>query len=510
MNLQPPEPTRKALGDFQTPPGLVAAVLDRLAPIGGRYDRVLEPTCGRGAFLAGLLGQTDPPREVVGFEIQANHFEAARAVASRAPVGVRVAVERADVFQVNLAKIAWSGPGRLLVVGNLPWVTVAGLGAEGAAVPTTKVNHRRSRGIDAITGASNFDISEALWIKLIRDLAPQRPTIALLGKTAVARSLFRSIESMGLPVEAMTLVRIDAHRWFAASVDAGLLIAEVGPGPIAVEMPVHDALDAPSPRATVGRSGDHLIADVKEYNRVSYADGVCPFEWRQGVKHDAADVMELVSEDGVIRNKRGEAVDVEPEFLFPLLKGSDLAATDRPRPRRLVILPQSRLNQSTDRLEGDAPRLWAYLQGHGDDFDRRRSSIYRGRSRFALFGVGEYSFAPYKVAVSGLHKTPRFRVVGPVGGRPVLFDDTCYFLPFQALDEAEAIADRLNGRDATDLIRVLSFPDAKRPITKALLRRVDLEALRNPPTRPSDGVRDDQLLQPVLAEGIGLQHHLSR
>ncbi len=72
---------RRDLGDFQTPPALVAAVLDRLGPIGVRWPRVLEPTCGRGHFLEGLIGRGAPPREVRGVEIQHGHAEVARAVA---------------------------------------------------------------------------------------------------------------------------------------------------------------------------------------------------------------------------------------------------------------------------------------------------------------------------------------------------------------------------------------------------------------------------------------------
>jgi predicted RNA methylase len=68
------------LGDFQTPPALVAAVLDRLGPVGARWARVLEPTCGAGSFLAGLLALDPPPREILGVEIQAGHLAAAREV----------------------------------------------------------------------------------------------------------------------------------------------------------------------------------------------------------------------------------------------------------------------------------------------------------------------------------------------------------------------------------------------------------------------------------------------
>ena len=54
---------RRDLGDFQTPPELVAEVLEAVGPIGGRWPRVLEPTCGRGHFIAGLLARSNPPRK---------------------------------------------------------------------------------------------------------------------------------------------------------------------------------------------------------------------------------------------------------------------------------------------------------------------------------------------------------------------------------------------------------------------------------------------------------------
>ena len=54
----------KELGDFQTPPSLVAAVLTSLASDGKKWSRVLEPTCGRGNFIEGLLKLPEPPREI--------------------------------------------------------------------------------------------------------------------------------------------------------------------------------------------------------------------------------------------------------------------------------------------------------------------------------------------------------------------------------------------------------------------------------------------------------------
>jgi hypothetical protein len=96
---------------------------------------------------------------------------------------------------------------------------------------------------------------------------------------------------------------------------------------------------------------------------------------------------------------------------------------------------------------------------------------------FALFGIGDYSFAPWKVAVSGLHRTPRFALVGPVDNKPVLFDDTCYFLPFEDETEARIVADVLNSAECNEFLESLTFTDSKRPITVELLQRLNILAL---------------------------------
>jgi hypothetical protein len=58
-----------------------------------------------------------------------------------------------------------------------------------------------------------------------------------------------------------------------------------------------------------------------------------------------------------------------------------------------------------------------------------------------LFGIGEYSLAPFKVAVSGFYKQSHFSVLGPgEAGQLPLVDDTCYMLPFEHLHDAERTA----------------------------------------------------------------------
>jgi hypothetical protein len=476
------------LGDFQTPPDLVAAVLDELGPIGRRWRRVLEPTCGRGHFLAGLLGRDEPPREIIGIEIQDDHAAAARATADAQAEGspaVAVAIVRASLFDLDLRRdLAWRQGGPLLVIGNPPWVTNAALGVLASRNLPRKWNVKGAHGLDARTGAANFDIAEAIWLKLIDELAAEdgATTIALLCKMSVARNVLEHAERKALPITRASLTRIDARRWFGAQVEACLFRLTLGAGARVDRVPVFAALGATAPESEIGFARGRLVADLLGFQHWTFADGVCHLTWRQGLKHDAAAVMELDLNDNgatAVRTKATAAVDVEPAFLYPLLKGTDLARSEPepPRPRRAVIVTQTRIGQDTRALEQAAPRLWAYLSGHAAALAGRKSSIYRGQPPFAIFGIGPYSFAPYKVAVSGLHKTPRFRAIGPVNGRPVMLDDTCYFLACQTPEQAALVAAILDEEAARGFLRCLTFPGAKRPITKAILQRLDLAAI---------------------------------
>ncbi len=426
-----------------------------------------------------------------GVEIQPEHCLAAdEAVALHDRIGTHAAITCADLFGLDLGRdLAWREGGPLLVVGNPPWITSAALGVLASASVPPKSNVKGLIGLEARTGSANFDVAEAVWLKLVRELAAESLTIAILCKTSVARGLLQYAHRAGLPVADASIRRIDAARWFGAAVDACLFRATIaGPAGIAgidrssldrEGVPVFSSLDSVEPASVMGFAPGGPVADRRAYRRCAFADGKCPRTWRQGIKHDAADVMELAIEPGTGRlvNGMGEAVDVEPGFVYPLVKGADLRRASGDRNRRAVLVTQHRIGEDTAALAVAAPRLWSYLGAHADRFDRRRSSIYRGRPAFSLFGVGPYTFAPYKVAVSGLHKAPRFRAIGPRDGRPALLDDTCYFVACDSAAEAVALSALCNDPIALELLAAVSFPDAKRPVTKALLQRLDLLAI---------------------------------
>jgi hypothetical protein len=472
---------RRDLGDFQTPPELVAAVLETLGPIGLRWPRVLEPTCGRGNFIGGLMALPVPPREIQGIEIQDEHCQQARALAAEKPSNATlVEIVQSDFFGIDLkTSLGWRAEGPLLVIGNPPWVTTAELGRSAANWQPPKRNIKGLRGLAARTGASNFDVAEAIWLKLIYELGDQTPTIALLCKTSVARRVLQYAHRARLPLSAASIRRIDSAKWFGAAVEACLFRMTLGAANRCREIPVFADLTQTEPESVLGFERGWLIADRTAYEPWAFADGTCPLSWRQGLKHDAAAVMELLRdpETSELKNGSSEPVDVEPEFVYPLKKGRDLTLGLDDSPSRAVLVTQERIGEETSGLGDRAPRFFSYLQSHAETFSNRKSSIYRNQPAFALFGIGPYSFAPFKVAICGLHKEPKFKAMGPVDGRPVMLDDTCYFLPCSTAEEAAVLTALCNDPIAIGLLRSASFRDAKRPVTKALLQRLDLTAI---------------------------------
>jgi hypothetical protein len=240
---------------------------------------------------------------------------------------------------------------------------------------------------------------------------------------------------------------------------------------------VYSDLSATDPETEWGLAGDRLVADVARYQHHSELVANLPnpaLTWRSGVKHDCAKVMELRRWSGRYLNGYGDEVDLEPDYLYPMFKSSGIANGRNAAPAHWMLVPQISASDDTSDLAVRAPRTWAYLTRHAAALDGRKSSIYRKRPRFSIFGVGEYTFAPYKVAISGFYKRLAFTVVGSYEDRPVVFDDTVYFLPCHSHRQAAIILELLNSTPAQDLLSAHIFWDAKRPITVEILSRIDL------------------------------------
>jgi len=195
------------------------------------------------------------------------------------------------------------------------------------------------------------------------------------------------------------------------------------------------------------------------------------------VKHDCSRVMEFRREGNSYRNGFDQLIELEHEYLYPMLKSSELANLSTNGPIRAMLVTQKTVGEETASIRDRAPKTWEYLLSHAALLDKRASTIYRNRPRFSVFGVGSYTFSPWKVAISGFYKHLRFVIVGPCEDKPTVLDDTSYLIPCRDQPEAEHVASLLNSEIAHEFYSAFVFWDAKRPITTEILRRLDLAAL---------------------------------
>ena len=319
---------RVEYGDFQTPADLAAAVCRVLAS--ERPATLIEPTCGTGTFLAAALSAFPEVGRVIGRDINARSVAAARRAVARASPAAPCQLRVGDFFRTDWSDLLAECAEPLLILGNPPWVTNSALGVLGSGNLPPKQNLPGRSGLEGLTGKSNFDVSEWMIGRLLEAAAGRRATLAMLCKTAAARRVLARAWETALPLASCEIRPIDAARHFGVRVDACLFICRTAAGPTGVaECRVTDDLESPpGPRAFGWRDG-RLVADVAAYERVKHLLGG-QARWRSGIKHDCSAVFEFREEGGQLVNGLDEAVDLEPDYLYPFLKSSDIGNVGAP------------------------------------------------------------------------------------------------------------------------------------------------------------------------------------
>ncbi|MBS0201910.1 MAG: SAM-dependent DNA methyltransferase [Planctomycetes bacterium] len=487
-------------GDFQTPTELAREVCRLLAALRVKPASLLEPTCGIGGLFFAGLDQFPSIQHAVGAELNANYIEHVRTTLTQHPAAARATVIEADFFRADWDSILADLSDPMLVLGNLPWVTNAELSMLGSGNVPIKSNFQQRGGFDALTGKANFDISEWMLIRLMEILNGRQAALAMLCKSAVARKVLSHGWKQGVELERAEIFAIDASRHFAAAVDAALLVMHFRPGAHDQTARVYPRLSTSDPPTFLGFDAGRLFADLEAYRATKHLNGEETIPWRSGVKHDCSKVMELRRDGERFRNGLGNVVEIEETYVYPMLKSSDLANGRIVNNDRWMIVTQAAVGQATDEIRVIAPKTWAYLTDHASLLEKRKSSIYRGKPPFSVFGVGEYTFAPWKVAISGFYKRLHFTMLSPAGDRPVVLDDTSYFLPCPSAEAAQLLTTLLNSPVATNYFNAQIFWDSKRPITAELLRRLDLRKLAQ---ELGMGIPFDQLLGKSIIKRAG-------
>lgn len=464
----------REFGDFQTPSDLASCATETLVRLGIHPRSILEPTCGRGAFVSAAASIFSDAR-VFGVEINSAHL----AIAETRTKGLNnVTLRQGDFFKFDWNALITQTDGPWLIIGNPPWVTSSELGSIESDNLPEKSNFHGRAGIEAITGKSNFDISEWMLLRYLDWLEGKQAVIAVLCKTAVARKiLLHTWKGKKVRLRSARIYKIDAPKHFGAAVDACFFVLELDPASRVLSCDVFADINAAAPTHNLGFQDGHIISDFSAFTR--YRELLQPdkeYIWRSGIKHDCSKVMELLITPTGYRNGLGESAELEEDFLFPLLKSSDIA-NGRIHCRHSMLVTQRSIGEDTRTIENQAPETWQYLIRHAASLEKRASVIYKDKPPFSIFGVGAYSFAPWKIAISALYKRLHFVKVGPLGGKPVVFDDTIYFLPCWSEAEADFLMSLLQSEPATAFLHSMIHWDEKRPITVEILKRLGIRNL---------------------------------
>ncbi|MDE0156582.1 MAG: N-6 DNA methylase [Gammaproteobacteria bacterium] len=461
-------------GDFQTPADLankVVQVLKQNHKI--NPDVIIEPTCGKGAFVLATYNEFENSR-ILGYDINPQYVEEANSTLKYFSATGRVSVRERNFFDTDWEEILSELNGYILIIGNPPWVTSSDLGILNSSNLPQKSNFQCRKGIEAITGSGNFDISEWMLLQQVNWLSKREGTIAILCKYAVARKVIRQIRQRSSRHFSSYLYPVDAQAYFSASVEACLFVLITSQQ--GVDCEIYKSIDSVTPCSTIGNRDGFIVSNVKKYENWKHLKGQDPRHiWRSGVKHDCAKIMELEPTDGGYKNGLDEFIKCEDDYLYPLLKGSDIGNGRIDSYRKVVLVTQKAVGDDTSQIKDTAPETWKYLIEHREYLDRRRSSIYKNKPDFSIFGVGPYSFRQWKIVISGLYKRLKFNLVGLLDGKTVVFDDTVNFLSFDSEEEAKFIYRLITSIPATEFLESMIFWDEKRPITVEVLRRLSLK-----------------------------------
>ncbi len=463
-------------GDFQTNQLLTIQITKKLKAEGVSPNVVVEPTCGKGHFILATLRTFDEIEKIYGIEIQKKYTWQAKFnildffLNNSRKIKPEIHIIHSSIFDFNYHIIKdIIGEKELLIIGNPPWVTNSELSAMDSKNLPKKSNFKRYKGLDAMTGKGNFDIAEYITIDLLRNFGRCIGNMVFLVKNTVIKNIVYDIPKLKLPISDMRKQNIDSKKEFDVNVDASLFICKLNKE---TEYYCQESdFYSSEVKCDFGWKNNKFMSVLTIDNDI---DGLSPFVWRQGVKHDCSKVMEIESNGDFFINKLGEQFVLEKDLVYPLLKSSDLKETVANLTRKQTIITQKYVGQDTSYIK-KYPYTFDYLNNHMDFFRMRKSSIYKGKCDFSIFGIGDYSFKPYKIAISGLYKTFHFCLVKPQNEKPVMLDDTCYFIGFDTLEQAEYIWKLLNTELVADLLKSISFKDSKRMITKDILMRIDLK-----------------------------------
>lgn len=472
--------SRREYGDFQTNLNLSNSIVEYILSKHNDFEFLIEPTCGKGNFIISALELSKSLKKIVGVEIYEPYVWETKFkildyfLNKKDSPKPEIDIIHGNTFEFSYDRLAKSTKHfKTLIVGNPPWVTNSELSSKKSTNLPDKSNFKKHNGMDAITGKGNFDIGESIALTMLKNFEKNNGVFAFLIKNSVIKNILFEQKRNGFKISNSEKLNIDSNKEFNVSVNASLFLTHLNknPGLTCKEFNFYS-------KQYITEFGWHknkFVNSVDDYDKSNFVDGKSVFNWRSGIKHDCSKIMEIEKIGDCFKNNLGEEFKLEETILYGLLKSSDLKGEKSNKFRKFTIITQKKIGQKTDYIKEKCPLTYEYLMSHQKYFENRKSSIYKGNPDFSIFGVGDYSFANYKVAISGLYKSTNFTLVMMDKSKPVMLDDTCYFIGFNKLKMAQIAHYLLNCELTQKFLKSVVFFDSKRPINKDILMRIDFQ-----------------------------------
>lgn len=515
-----PRKLRHALGEYYTPDWFGEHVLNRVGYDG--TERLLDPTCGSGTFLMLALQRMDhvdnPLYKLVGIDINPLACLAAKA-------NLILAVGKPDVpteLPIYCADVLLNPPDIGVVdviVGNPPWVNWETLpqNYRDATRPLwEQYGLFAHSGLDAILGKGKKDLSllitSAVMGRYLRDEGKLAFVLTQSTLKTSGASGFRQF-LQGHPTHIDDFSQIQLFS--GANTQTILMLLEKGksahyPVPYALwqssarsiaddvthdkaqeQLVQHDWLAEPMSengsawltgkkgalqgvRKLLGQSDYHAHAGA-------YTGGANAVYWLEilGQEGDLLRVRNIIK--GAKRKVKQVEALIEPEFVYPLLRGKDVRRWQAEPTAHILVVqnPETKMGYDVDYLREQAPLTYAYL-AQFEPALRKRATYKRyfkpDDPFYTMFDVGHYTFASVKVTWQGFGLGEmRAAVITISDNKPIMTNQAMHpFIGLESEDEAHYLCALLNSIPFEYAVMCHTQPRGKSFAQAGMLERLRL------------------------------------
>jgi hypothetical protein len=156
--------------------------------------------------------------------------------------------------------------------------------------------------------------------------------------------------------------------------------------------------------------------------------------------------------EGQKRNVEAVQAAIEPDLLYPLLRGKDVGRW-RAEPSAYILMvqdPALRSGIPEGEMKANYPKTYAYLKRFESILSQRadrgtKGLIEKGAPFYSIFSVGDHTFASHKVIWQGMGSSMQAAVIGLKEGKPVMPNQAMHpFICAKTLKECHFLCSCLN------------------------------------------------------------------